>query len=91
MLQAAFLDCLFLDLFPFSDDGLVAPKIDVGWRDVVQALVVALVVVVIYKCPDLAFKIAGQVVVFQQTLFFMVWCQRSILPWVCGWNGAPRT
>src|SRR5258707_3237553 len=21
--------------------------------------------------------------------FLRVWCQRSILPWVCGWNGAP--
>lgn len=23
--------------------------------------------------------------------FFNVWCQRWILPWVCGWQGAPRT
>jgi len=23
--------------------------------------------------------------------FFSVWCQRSILPCVCGWYGAPRT
>src|SRR3979490_3226917 len=23
--------------------------------------------------------------------FFRVWCQRSILPWVIGWYGAPRT
>src|SRR5471030_1439233 len=22
--------------------------------------------------------------------FFNVWCQRSILPWVWGWKGAPR-
>ncbi len=22
--------------------------------------------------------------------FFRVWCQRSILPWVWGWRGAPR-
>ena len=66
MLQAAFLDCQFLDLCPFSDDGFVAPKIDVSWRDVVQALVVAFVVVVIDEGPDLAFEIAGQIVVFQQ-------------------------
>jgi hypothetical protein len=26
MLQAAFLDCQFFDLCPFSDDGFVAPE-----------------------------------------------------------------
>ena len=65
MLQAALSDCQFLDLFPFSDDGFVAPEVDIGGCDVVQALVVALVVVVIDEGPDLAFKIAGQIVVFQ--------------------------
>ena len=45
MLQAALSDCQFPDLFPFSDDGLAAPEVDVGGCDVVQALVVALVVV----------------------------------------------
>jgi len=42
MLQAAFLDCLFLDLLPFSQDGFVPPEVDVSGRDVFQALVVAL-------------------------------------------------
>ena len=65
MLQAALSDCQFPDLFPFSDDGLAAPEVDVGGCDVVQALVVALVVVVIDEGPDLAFKIAGQIVVFE--------------------------
>ena len=66
MLQAAFLDCQFLDLCPFSDDGFIAPKVDVGRCDVVQALVVAFVVVVIDESPDLAFEVTGQIVVFQQ-------------------------
>ena len=66
MLQAALPDCQFPDLFAFSDDGLAAPEADVGGCDVAQALVVALVVVVIDEGPDLAFKIAGQIVVFQQ-------------------------
>lgn len=66
MLQAALADCQFLDLLPFSQDGFVAPKVDVGGCDVVQALVVALVVVVIDEGLDLAFKIAGQIVIFQQ-------------------------
>ncbi len=46
MLQAAVLDCRFLDFYPFPDDGFVAPEIDAGRCDVVQALVVSLVVVV---------------------------------------------
>ena len=66
MLQAAVLDSQFLDLVPLSDDGFVAPKIDVSRCDVVQALVVALVVVVIDEGPDLMFEIARQIVVFEE-------------------------
>jgi len=66
MLQAALLDCQFFDLFPFFDDGFITPKIDVGGCDIVEALVISLIVVVLDEGPDLAFKIAGQVVVFQQ-------------------------
>ena len=66
MLQAAFLDCLFLDLLPFSQNGFVTPEVEVSGRDVFQALVVALVVVILDEGPDLAFEIAGQIVVFQQ-------------------------
>ncbi len=54
MLQVALSDCLFLDLFPFSQDGVIAAKVDVSGCDVVQALVVSLVVVVIDEGPDLA-------------------------------------
>ena len=105
MLQAAVLDCQFLDFFPLSDDGFVAPKIDVGGCDVVQALVVALVVVVFDEGPDLMFEIARQIVVFEENpvlhglmpaLVVRAYAAplgpRSLqLPWVCGWNGAPRT
>ena len=66
MLQAALPDCHFLDLFPFSDDGLAPPEIDVGGCDVVQALMVAFVVIVIDEGPDLALEITGQIVIFQQ-------------------------
>ena len=65
MLQAALSDSLFLDLFPFSQNSFVATEVDIGGCDVAQALVVALVVVIVDEGPDLAFKIAGQVVVFQ--------------------------
>jgi len=66
MLQATLLDCQFLDLIPFPDDGFVAPEVDVSWCDVVQAFVVSLVVVVIDEGPDLALEITGQIVVLQQ-------------------------
>ena len=72
MLQAALADCLFLDFCPCSDDGFVSPKKDVSWCDVVQALVISLVVVVIEESLDLAFEVAGQIVVFQQNPVFMV-------------------
>ena len=66
MLQAALADCLAFDLLPFPQNGFVAPEVDVRRCDVVQALVVALVVVILDKSPDLTLEIAGQVIVFQQ-------------------------
>ena len=66
MLQAALLDCPFLDFLPSSDDGFVASEVDVGWCEVVQALVVALIVVIVDECADLTLKVAGLIVVFEQ-------------------------
>ncbi len=47
MLQAALSDCLFLDLFPFFENGFVTPEVDIGRCDIVDALVIALLIVVI--------------------------------------------
>ena len=47
------------DLFSLFDDGGVASKVGVGWSYVADALVVALVVVVIDEGADLVFEIAG--------------------------------
>ena len=66
MLQAALLDCLFLDPLPFPENGFVAAEVDVSGCDVVEALVVALVVVILDKSLNLAFEIAWQIIVFQQ-------------------------
>ena len=66
MLQAAILDCLFLDLFPFSENVFVTSEVDVCWSNVVQALVIAVIVVVIDKDTDLLLQIAWQVIVFQK-------------------------
>ena len=38
MLQAALLDRPFFDLLSFSENGVVAPEVDVGECDVAQAL-----------------------------------------------------
>mgnify|MGYP000332803854 FL=1 len=59
MLQAALSDCLFLDLYPFPENGFVATEVDVGRCDVVQALMVTFIVVKRDKCADLAFEITG--------------------------------
>ena len=47
MVQAAVLGGQFFDPFSLFDDGGVASKVGVGWSYVADALVVALVVVVI--------------------------------------------
>ena len=57
MVQAAVMDGQFIDLLPPFDNGGVAPEVGVGGRDVVQALVVAVVVVVIDEGADLVFEI----------------------------------
>ena len=54
------------DPFSFQQDGLAASEVDVGRRQVAQALVVAPVIVVLDEALDLGFEIAGQVVVLEQ-------------------------
>ena len=76
VLQAAMFDGLSLDPLALFDDGIGPAEVGVGRGDVVEALVVAAVVVVLDEGLD---------------LFLRVWCQRSILPWVWGCSGAPRT
>ena len=66
MVQAAVLNGQFLDLFSPFDYGGVTPEVGIGWCDVADALVVAVVIVMIDEGADLVFKIAGQVIVFQQ-------------------------
>lgn len=66
MLQAPMLECLSFDPFSSLDDGGCPAEVGIGRCDVVQALVVALVVVVLDEGLDLLFEIARQEVVFQQ-------------------------
>ena len=47
MQQASVCDGLSFDPFPFHEDCLAAPEVDIGRGEVAQALVVAQVIVVI--------------------------------------------
>ena len=66
MLQATICDGLAFDPFAFEEDGVSAPEVNVGRSEIVEALVIAVMVVVLDEGGDLAFEIAGQVVVFKQ-------------------------
>jgi len=64
--QAAFVDCVLFDPFSLLQDLIATPEVDVGGCQVLQALMVALVIVVADKPADLALQIAGEKVIFQQ-------------------------
>ena len=75
-------DGLSLDLFTPADDGFGAPEVGIGGRHVVQALVVALVIVVLDERRDPGVEVAGPEVLFRfssRMRLLRVWCQRSIL------------
>ena len=60
MLQATFLDCVPFDPFSFQQDGLTTSEVDVGRRQIVDALVVAQVIVVGDEGFDPSLKLAGR-------------------------------
>ena len=66
MLQAAILDCSSFDPFSLQQNGLSSAEVDVGRREIVQALVIAAMIVVIDEGVDPCFQVAGQITVFQQ-------------------------
>ena len=63
--QATVGDGLSFDPFSFCQDGWPAPEVDVGGGKIVDALVLASVIVVVDEGGDLGFEIAGQEVIFQ--------------------------
>ena len=66
MLQAAVCDGGSLDAVSFSEDRLGSSKIDVSGREVVDALVIADVIIVLHEGVDLPFEIARQIIVVEQ-------------------------
>ena len=75
VLQASFLDGFAFDPFSFQQDGLSPTEVSVGGRDVLQALVIAVVIVVLDEGLDLSFKVARQIVVLEQDAVF-----QSLMP-----------
>ena len=59
VLQAPVFDGLSFEFFSFKQDGLAAPEVGVGWREIAQALVVATVIVVRDKGLDLGLQITS--------------------------------
>ncbi len=68
------------DPLPFHQNGWAASKIDIGWCQVAQTLVIAAMVVVLDKSPDLGLRSPGRQHFSSRMRFLSVWCQRSILP-----------
>ena len=66
MVQAPPLDGLSFDPFSFQKDGVAPAEIDIGGREVAQALVVTAVIVVLDESLDLSFEVARKIVVLQQ-------------------------
>jgi hypothetical protein len=59
MLQATVCDGLALDAVTFGQDYLGSPKVDISRGEVVDALMIADVIVVLDEGADLPFEVAG--------------------------------
>ena len=70
VLQASMLDSLAFDLFALFYDCCGPAKVGVGWRYVVEALVIAPVVVMLDEGADLGLQVAGQEVISRRMRFF---------------------
>ena len=66
MVQAPQFDGLSLDPLSLQQNGLAAPEVDVGGREIVEALVVSAMVVMLDEGRDLGFEVLLEEVVFQK-------------------------
>jgi hypothetical protein len=55
-LQSSEFDSVSFDPFTLEQDGLTAPKVDVGRRQVLQTLMVAAVIVMLDEAIDVRFE-----------------------------------
>ena len=93
MLQAPHFDGPSLDPFSLQQDGLAAPEVDVGGCEIVEALVIAAMIVSLDKGSDLGIEIAWEKVVLQQDAILerlvpaldlalglrMAWCTTGVI------------
>lgn len=66
MLQAAVCDGGEFDASAFGEDILRSTEVNVGRCEVIDALMIADVIVVLDEGPNLALKVSWQIVVFEQ-------------------------
>ena len=66
MLQATVCEGGKLDAFAFCEDHWSATEVDVSRREVVDALMIAAVIVVLDEGSDLPFEIGRQLVIIEQ-------------------------
>ena len=91
VLQAPIFDSLSFDPFALFEDGGGPAEVGIGGCHVAEALVVALMVVVLHERRDLGLEIAGQEVVFQQDAVLHGLVPALDLALRLGMEGAPRT
>ena len=65
-MQAPLFDGFAFDPFSLFDDGLCPAEVGISGCNVLQAFVIALMVVVFDERLDLDFKVAGAVIILQQ-------------------------
>jgi len=64
------LDGLAFDLLSSLQNTRAFAEVDVGWREIVQALVIAPMIVVLDEVGNGALQITGKIVVFEQDSAF---------------------
>ena len=64
--QASLSDCLLLDALALEQDGLCSTEVDGGGREIIEALVVAVMVIVLHEGVDLSFELTRKVIVLEQ-------------------------
>ena len=69
-MQAPLFDGFVFDPFSLFDDGFCSAEVDICRCDVFQALVIALVIVVLEERLDLGFQNSGQELVLSQNAVF---------------------
>ena len=85
--QASVLDSLLFYFFALQENCLPPSEVYVGWREVLQALVISLVIIIGDEGLDLIFKIARKKVIFEEDTVLqglMPALNLSLCLWVAG-------